>query len=52
MGKVSIEIEKTTYTKLKEILETLDFMEDEVSNDDFDELILAILKYINKKTSK
>jgi len=56
MEKVSIEIEKTTLQKLRELSETLDFMDDDPMEEDqiYNDMILSILRYINskEKTSK
>jgi hypothetical protein len=50
MEKVSIEIEKTTLQKLKELSETLDFMGDPIEKDQiYNDLIISIVRYINKQ---
>ena len=49
MEKVTIEINKTTLEKLKELSESLDFIGEPSS---YDELILAMLKYMSNKTRK
>lgn len=49
----TIKIKKTTIESLKELADKLDFMEAPKDYDpNYDELILAMIRYISRKTRK